>query len=56
MLNAMKKLCFLSLLLALLLCLCSTATAEIWNQQQISAISDANGYVTTLTDNNNTTT
>ena len=56
MLNAMKKLCFLTLLLALLLCLCSTATAEIWNQQQISAIADANGYVTTLTDGNNTTT
>lgn len=52
----MKKLCFLSLLLTLLLCLCSTATAEIWNQQQISAIADANGYVTTLTDGNNTTT
>lgn len=56
MLNAMKKLCFLSLLLALLLCLCSTATAEIWNQQQISYIADANGYVTSLTDGNNTTT
>ena len=56
MLNAMKKLCFLSLLLALLLCLCSTATAEIWNQQQISYIADANGYVTTLTDGNTTTT
>ena len=56
MLNAMKKLCFLTILLALLLCLCSTATAEIWNQQQISAIADANGYITTLTDGNNTTT
>lgn len=56
MLNAMKKLCFLTLLLALLLCLCSTVTAEIWNQQQIAYIADANGYVTTLTDGNNTTT
>ena len=51
----MKKLCFLSLLLILLLCLCVPALAEISNQQRISYITDDNGYVTSLNDDNNQT-
>lgn len=47
----MKKLRLLPLLLLLLLCLCTTAlAASIPGQQSISGITDANGAVTTLTD------
>lgn len=47
----MKKLCFLPLLALALLCLCATAlAATIPGQQSIAYISDANGYVTSLTD------
>lgn len=49
----MKKLCILFLIL--LLCLCAPALADIGSQQNISYIADASGYVTTLTDGNNTT-
>ena len=55
MLNAMKKLCFLSLFLILLLCLCVPALADIEYPERISYITDGNDYVTALTDNNNTT-
>jgi len=47
----MKKLHFLPLLLMLLACLCTTAfAASISGQQTIASISDENGYVSTLTD------
>ncbi|MGN1369240.1 MAG: hypothetical protein ACI4WX_10255 [Aristaeellaceae bacterium] len=47
----MKKLRLLPLFLLLLLCLCTTAlAASIPGQQSISGITDANGAVTTLTD------
>ena len=52
----MKKLCFLSLLLCLLLATASTAfAATVPGQQSISYITDENGYVTALTDDNATT-
>lgn len=50
-LNVMTKLRFLPLVvLALLLCLCATAFAAIPGQQAIAYVTDANGYVTSLTD------
>lgn len=53
-LRIMKKLPFL--LLSLLLCLCSTAfAASLPGQQSISYITDVNGYVNTLTDDDTTT-
>ena len=55
-LTAMKKLCFLSLILFLLLAMVSTASAaSMPGQQSISYIADGNGYVTSLTDDNATT-
>ncbi len=47
----MKKLRFLPLFLILLACLCTTAfAATIPGQQTISSVTDANGYVSALTD------
>lgn len=52
----MKKLRLLPLLVLALLCLFSTAlAANIPGQQSISSVSDAAGYVTSLTDDNNMT-
>ena len=52
----MTKLRFLPLLvLALLLGLCTAALAAIPGQQTIAYVTDANGYVTSLTDNEATT-
>lgn len=52
----MKKLRLLPLLVLALLCLASTAlAANIPGQQSISSISDASGYITSLTDDNNMT-
>ncbi|MBQ3155591.1 MAG: hypothetical protein IJB81_01535 [Clostridia bacterium] len=52
----MKKLRLLPLLVLALLCLASTAlAANIPGQQSISSVSDASGYVTSLTDDNNIT-
>lgn len=51
----MKKLRFLPLLALALLCLCATALATIPGQQSIAYVSDANGYVTSLTDDDATT-
>ncbi len=52
----MKKLCLLPLLALLLLCLCASALADGFaSQQSIYAITDANGTVDSLTDDDTTT-
>ena len=52
----MKKLCFLALILVLFLATVSAAgAAAMPGQQNISHITDENGYVTSLTDDNATT-
>ncbi len=52
----MKKLRLIPLLVLLLCCLCVTAMAAgISGQQSISAVQDANGYVTDLTDDDAST-